>query len=91
MGISIYENVIVKYTNIDNAIANKQLPGSTNLSHSGTPYLIKKGTDNTKKFEIEGIGFPVNNLRMWFNTNEGIIRNATEYDGGIYTESQDIK
>ena len=53
---------------------------------------INKGTSNTIKFEIEGIGFPVGSNTLWFHTYEWIYSpNNVGLNGGIYTDSQSIK
>jgi len=49
------------------------------------------GDNNRVKFEIEAIGFRGNTL--WFNTNEATTLGVPKEreNGGIYTDSQNIK
>ena len=82
------ENVILLYKGIDNAIANKP---SKALDASKT-WTIKNGDNPKIKFEIEGIGFPINSTdnKLWFNTNEADSADK-KTNGGIYTDSKVTK
>ena len=55
-------------------------------------WTIKKGASKDVKFEIEGIGFPIKSSdnRLWFHANEADSSGVRE-DGGIFTDSQNIK
>jgi|LSQX01.2.fsa_nt_gb hypothetical protein len=84
------ENVILVYGGIDNAIANTQIDS---ISNSKAVTIEAVNTD-ISLFEIESIGFPVNNPNLnndllWFNTNKKI--GVDRVNGGIYCDSQDIK
>ncbi|MBR4767096.1 MAG: hypothetical protein IK085_10095 [Clostridia bacterium] len=85
------ENVVIVYNGIDNAISSLII----NTLSSTKSVEIKTNDSSTALFEIEGIGFPVNNPnldcdRLWFNTNEKI-SNTVRKDGGIYADTQNIK
>ena len=88
--ISQKKNVILVYGGIDNAIANTQIDS---ISNSKAVTIEAVNTD-ISLFEIESIGFPVNNPNLnndllWFNTNKKI--GVDRVNGGIYCDSQDIK
>lgn len=87
-------NVILVYSGVDSAISSLLV---NSLSPEKT-VLITANTSDKSLFEIEGIGFPVNNPnldcdRLWFTTNErsGPYPVVPRIDGGIYADTQDIR
>lgn len=87
-------NVIIVYNGVDNAISSLIV----NSLSSNTTVPITASTSTIGLFEIEGIGFPVNNPnldcdRLWFTTNErsGPYPLVPRIDGGIYADTQDIR
>lgn len=88
-------NVILVYNGVDNAISSIFV--NTLTTDSDNAFEITANTSNISMFEIEGIGFPVNNPnldcdRLWFTTNErsGPI-SIPRIDGGIYADTRDIR
>ena len=77
-----HANVILVYDKVKNAsiISNPTYVNS---------FEINKGDSNAVKFEVEGCGFRGNTL--WFNANEGTYNPTERTDGGIYTDSRNIK
>jgi len=75
-----HANVILVYKNIGS--------GSPPLDKSRE---IDKGSSSNVKFEIESCGFPKNQNVFWFNTTEGNYNPYENVNGGIYTDSQNIK
>ena len=85
------ENRVFVYNGVDNAISSLFINSLTPTKSC----LIKANTSDLDLFEIEGIGFPVNNPnldcdRLWFTTNEQDIPQHL-IDGGIYADTQNIK
>ena len=85
------ENRVFVYNGVDNAISSLFI----NSLSPAKSCLIKANTSDLDLFEIEGIGFPVNNPnldcdRLWFTTNEQDIPQHL-IDGGIYADTQNIK
>ena len=75
-------NAVLSSTTVNNLVWNKAV-------------IIQANTSALSHFEIESIGFSVNNPNlnndlMWFNTNEKN-SNGQFISGGIYLDSQDIK
>jgi len=77
------ENVILVYRGIDNT--------TTKNIKATERYFITNTNKPNGVFEIEAIGFRDNTL--WFNTNEGKTQGVVldRENGGIYTDSQNIK
>ena len=77
------ENVILVYHGIDNT--------TTKNIKATERYFIKNTNKPNGVFEIEAIGFRGNTL--WFSTNEATIPDDVyaRENGGIYTDSQNIK
>jgi len=73
------QNVVLVYTNI-----NSNNPTRVNQVE------MNKGNNTGRLFEVEGCGFPSGNSTLWFNTNETTSAGDT-MNGGIYTDSQNIK
>ncbi|MCL2141185.1 MAG: Ig-like domain-containing protein, partial [Dehalococcoidia bacterium] len=83
-----HKNVILVYEDTKNAIDNSVAPNYEKRIE------INKGSSNSIKFEIEGIGFPANSDVLWFHAYEWNYvpsPNGTGLKGGIYTESRNIK
>ena len=87
-------NVIIVYNGVDNAISSLIV----NSLSSNKTVPITASTSTIGMFEIEGIGFPVNNPnldcdRLWFTTNErsGPYPLVPRIDGGIYADTQNIR
>ena len=86
------ENVILVYRNINNE-TRRDIPYDE-------VWTIKKGTNTNVVLEMEACGFPQgrsnpseNNV-FWFNANQGTVNSAGNIiwtNGGIYTNSQNIK
>jgi hypothetical protein len=83
-----HKNVVLVYQNAANAINNSFEPTREKVIE------INNGTSTDIKFEIEGIGFPVDSSVLWFSTyewNNIPSPNGTGLNGGICTESRAIK
>ena len=89
------ENAILVYDNADTAISSIFV--NTLTTNTNNIFVIQANTSDIVLFEIEGIGFPVNNPnldcdRLWFTTNERTSAPSHDLiDGGIYADTQNIR
>ena len=88
------KNDILVYNGVDSAISSIFV--NTLTTNANNIFVIQANASDIIFFEIEGIGFPVNNSNLdcdglWFTTNERITSTHALIDGGIYADTQNIK